>query len=159
MVLSNITHRSPYSYPRFEEGKLRRGHGHLLPVVLQPGSGRSFLSELTGVQELDRGGGIRPNFQPHSTHTHPIPPLRPQRPQPRGVGRRALGIRTLSPSTSSPPHSFTLRLLDTAAQAPVTLRASFADRTLAWVSHWGQKRLISAPFLFYPQRFFEVGQS
>ncbi|XP_045711146.1 galectin-12 isoform X1 [Phyllostomus hastatus] len=54
------------------------------------------------------------------------------------------------------PKDFTLRLLDEAARAPVTLRASFADRTLAWVSPWGQKRLISAPFLFYPQRFFEV---
>ncbi|KAM5318268.1 galectin-12 isoform 2-T2 [Glossophaga mutica] len=51
---------------------------------------------------------------------------------------------------------FMLRLLDEAARALVTLRASFADRTLAWVSPWGQKRLISAPFLFYPQRFFEV---
>ncbi|XP_053781682.1 galectin-12 isoform X2 [Desmodus rotundus] len=54
------------------------------------------------------------------------------------------------------PKDFMLRLLDEAARAPVTLRASFADRTLAWVSRWGQKRLISAPFLFYPQRFFEV---
>ncbi|XP_036996047.2 galectin-12 [Artibeus jamaicensis] len=54
------------------------------------------------------------------------------------------------------PKDFTVRLLDEAARAPVTLRASFADRTLAWVSPWGQKRLISAPFLFYPQRFFEV---
>lgn len=42
---------------------------------------------------------------------------------------------------------------------PVTLRASFADRTLAWISPWGCKKLISAPFLFYPKRFFEVSQS
>lgn len=42
---------------------------------------------------------------------------------------------------------------------PVTLRASFADRTLAWISPWGCKKLISAPFIFYPQRFFEVSQS
>jgi hypothetical protein len=41
----------------------------------------------------------------------------------------------------------------------VTLRASFTDRTLAWVSSWGRKKLISAPFLFHPQRFFEVGLS
>lgn len=41
----------------------------------------------------------------------------------------------------------------------MTLRASFADRTLAWVSPWGRKKLILAPFLFYPQRFFEVRQS
>lgn len=55
--------------------------------------------------------------------------------------------------------SFTLSLLDNAAHVPVTLRASFTDRTLAWVSPWGRKKLISAPFLFYPQRFFEVGPS
>lgn len=41
---------------------------------------------------------------------------------------------------------------------PVMLRASFADRTLAWISRWGCKKLISAPFLFYPQRFFEVSR-
>uniref|UniRef100_A0A8C6D959 Galectin n=1 Tax=Moschus moschiferus TaxID=68415 RepID=A0A8C6D959_MOSMO len=54
------------------------------------------------------------------------------------------------------PKDFTLRLRDQAAHVPVTLRASFADRTLAWVSRWGRKKLILAPFLFYPQRFFEV---
>nr|XP_039327472.1 galectin-12 isoform X3 [Saimiri boliviensis boliviensis] len=54
------------------------------------------------------------------------------------------------------PKHFTLSLRDQAARAPVTLRASFADRTLAWISPWGRKKLISAPFLFYPQRFFEV---
>ncbi|KAB0404146.1 hypothetical protein E2I00_008899, partial [Balaenoptera physalus] len=54
------------------------------------------------------------------------------------------------------PKDFTLSLLDEAAHVPVTLRASFADRTLAWVSRWGRKKLILAPFLFYPQRFFEV---
>ncbi|EAW74151.1 galectin 12 [Homo sapiens] len=54
------------------------------------------------------------------------------------------------------PKHFTVSLRDQAAHAPVTLRASFADRTLAWISRWGQKKLISAPFLFYPQRFFEV---
>ena len=52
-----------------------------------------------------------------------------------------------------------LSLRDKAAHVPVTLRASFADRTLAWVSHWGRKKLILAPFLFYPQRFFEVGHN
>ncbi|XP_043726964.1 galectin-12 isoform X6 [Cervus elaphus] len=57
------------------------------------------------------------------------------------------------------PKDFTLSLRDEAAHVPVTLRASFADRTLAWVSRWGRKKLILAPFLFYPQRFFEVGQS
>lgn len=54
------------------------------------------------------------------------------------------------------PKHFTLSLRDQASRAPVTLRASFTDRTLAWISPWGQKKLISAPFLFYPRRFFEV---
>ncbi|XP_055466456.1 galectin-12 isoform X2 [Psammomys obesus] len=54
------------------------------------------------------------------------------------------------------PKDFTLSLRDGATHVPVTLRASFTDRTLAWVSSWGRKKLISAPFLFYPQRFFEV---
>ncbi|MXQ90705.1 hypothetical protein E5288_WYG016156 [Bos mutus] len=54
------------------------------------------------------------------------------------------------------PKDFMLSLRDEAAHVPVTLRASFADRTLAWVSRWGRKKLILAPFLFYPQRFFEV---
>ncbi|XP_045374053.2 galectin-12 isoform X3 [Camelus bactrianus] len=54
------------------------------------------------------------------------------------------------------PKDFTLSLRDEAAHVPVMLRASFADRTLAWVSRWGQKKLILAPFVFYPQRFFEV---
>uniref|UniRef100_A0A8C8ZJ31 Galectin n=1 Tax=Prolemur simus TaxID=1328070 RepID=A0A8C8ZJ31_PROSS len=54
------------------------------------------------------------------------------------------------------PKDFTLSLRDEAAHSPVTLRASFADRTLAWISPWGRKKLISAPFLFHPQRFFEV---
>ncbi|XP_062053793.1 galectin-12 isoform X2 [Lepus europaeus] len=54
------------------------------------------------------------------------------------------------------PKDFTLSLRDEAARVPVTLRASFADRSLAWISPWGRKTPISAPFLFYPQRFFEV---
>ncbi|XP_017653938.1 galectin-12 isoform X2 [Nannospalax galili] len=54
------------------------------------------------------------------------------------------------------PKHFTLSLRDGATHVPVTLRASFTDRTLAWVSSWGCRKLISAPFLFYPQRFFEV---
>ncbi|XP_021107525.1 galectin-12 isoform X2 [Heterocephalus glaber] len=54
------------------------------------------------------------------------------------------------------PKHFTLSLRDEAARIPVMLRASFLDHTLAWVSPWGRKTLISAPFLFYPQRFFEV---
>ncbi|XP_012581201.1 PREDICTED: galectin-12 isoform X2 [Condylura cristata] len=54
------------------------------------------------------------------------------------------------------PKDFTLSLRDGAAHVPVTLRASFTDRTLAWISPWGRKQLILAPFLFYPQRFFEV---
>uniref|UniRef100_A0A8D2DNW2 Galectin n=1 Tax=Sciurus vulgaris TaxID=55149 RepID=A0A8D2DNW2_SCIVU len=54
------------------------------------------------------------------------------------------------------PKELALSLRDEAARAPVTLRASFTDRTLAWVSPWGRKKLISAPFLFHPQRFFEV---
>ncbi|XP_013365522.1 PREDICTED: galectin-12 isoform X4 [Chinchilla lanigera] len=53
------------------------------------------------------------------------------------------------------PKDFTLSLRDEAARTPVMLRASFADRTLAWVSPWGRKTLILAPFLFHPQRFFE----
>ncbi|XP_006877950.1 PREDICTED: galectin-12 [Chrysochloris asiatica] len=51
---------------------------------------------------------------------------------------------------------FTLSLWDESAHVSVTLRASFTDRTLAWISPWGRKRLVLAPFLFYPQRFFEV---
>ncbi|XP_004451461.2 galectin-12 isoform X2 [Dasypus novemcinctus] len=54
------------------------------------------------------------------------------------------------------PKDFTLSLRDGCAHVPVMLRASFTDRTLAWVSPWGRKKLILAPFLFYPQRFFEV---
>ncbi|CAK6449650.1 unnamed protein product [Pipistrellus nathusii] len=54
------------------------------------------------------------------------------------------------------PKDLTLSLVDAAARVPVALRASFADRTLAWVSPWGRRQLISAPFLFHPQRFFEV---
>ncbi|XP_027993706.1 galectin-12 isoform X2 [Eptesicus fuscus] len=54
------------------------------------------------------------------------------------------------------PKDVTLSLLDAAARVPVALRASFADRTLAWVWPWGRRQLISAPFLFHPQRFFEV---
>ena len=73
----------------------------------------------------------------------------------------APGVYLASPQAPSPTpsHSFTLSLRDEAAHVPVMLRASFADRTLAWVSRWGRKKLILAPFLFYPQRFFEVGQS
>ncbi|XP_040604198.1 galectin-12 isoform X9 [Mesocricetus auratus] len=55
------------------------------------------------------------------------------------------------------PKDFTLSLRNGTTHVPVTLRASFTDRTLAWVSSWGRKKLISAPFLFYPQRFFEEG--
>lgn len=54
------------------------------------------------------------------------------------------------------PKHFTLSLRDEAARIPVMLRVSFSDCTLSWVSPWGCKTLISAPFLFYPQRFFEV---
>ncbi|KAM7226344.1 hypothetical protein CapIbe_022489 [Capra ibex] len=70
----------------------------------------------------------------------------------------APGVYLASPQAPSPTpsHSFTLSLRDEAAHVPVMLRASFADRTLAWVSRWGRKKLILAPFLFYPQRFFEV---
>ena len=68
-------------------------------------------------------------------------------------------LARLQAPSPAPSHSFTLSLRDEAAHVPVTLRASFADRTLAWVSRWGRKKLILAPFLFYPQRFFEVGQS
>ncbi|XP_004383872.1 galectin-12 [Trichechus manatus latirostris] len=51
---------------------------------------------------------------------------------------------------------FTLSLRDKSGHIPVTLRASFTDRTLAWIYPWRRKKLILAPFLFYPQRFFEV---
>ncbi|KFO29423.1 Galectin-12 [Fukomys damarensis] len=54
------------------------------------------------------------------------------------------------------PKHFTLSLRDEAARIPVMLRVSFSDYTLSWVSPWGSKTLIAAPFLFYPQRFFEV---
>lgn len=75
----------------------------------------------------------------------------------REVGAPGPG-RRLSPF-SAPARSVTLSLLDAAARVPLALRASFADRTLAWVWPWGRRQLISAPFLFHPQRFFEVGQS
>uniref|UniRef100_A0A2K6A658 Galectin n=1 Tax=Mandrillus leucophaeus TaxID=9568 RepID=A0A2K6A658_MANLE len=72
----------------------------------------------------------------------------------------AVGFLNINPflegSREYPAGHFTLSLRDQASRAPVTLRASFTDRTLAWISPWGQKKLISAPFLFYPQRFFEV---
>ncbi|MBZ3875048.1 Galectin-12 [Sciurus carolinensis] len=67
-----------------------------------------------------------------------------------------LQLHCSGPAASLLP-GFALSLRDEAARAPVTLRASFTDRTLAWVSPWGRKKLISAPFLFHPQRFFEVG--
>lgn len=70
------------------------------------------------------------------------------------LGRGQAELPTLSTS-----YSFTLSLRDEAAHTQVMLRACFMDRTLAWVSPWGRKTLISAPFLFHPQRFFEVGQS
>ena len=75
--------------------------------------------------------------------------------------KTAPGVYLASPQAPSPTHSysFMLSLRDKAAHVPVTLRASFADRTLAWVSRWGRKKLILAPFLFYPQRFFEVGHN
>lgn len=73
-------------------------------------------------------------------------------------GSHGLGAPRAEPSLAL-SRSFTLSLLDEAAHVLVTLRASFTDRTLAWVSSWGRKKLISAPFLFYPQRFFEVSQS
>lgn len=97
-------------------------------------------------------GRVCPTFQP------PPLPSGPSSRSPGESGSRARGLWELSPCFGPPP-SFTLSLLDEAARVPVTLRASFADRTLAWVSPWGQKKLILAPFLFYPQRFFEVGQS
>lgn len=74
-------------------------------------------------------------------------------------GPAAVAQRSQGAPSSAPSRSFTLSLRDEAAHVPVTLRASFADRTLAWISPWGGKKLISAPFLFYPQRFFEVSQS
>nr|KAF6465697.1 galectin 12 [Rousettus aegyptiacus] len=76
------------------------------------------------------------------------------RPLPRGLWPgQVIVVRGL---VLPEPKDFTLSLLDEAAHVLVTLRASFTDRTLAWVSSWGRKKLISAPFLFYPQRFFEV---
>ncbi|XP_066216219.1 galectin-12 isoform X1 [Saccopteryx leptura] len=76
------------------------------------------------------------------------------RPLPRGLWPgQVIVLRGL---VLQEPKDFTLSLLDEAARVAVTLRASFADRTLAWVSPWGRKQLILAPFLFYPQRFFEV---
>ncbi|XP_039716216.1 galectin-12 isoform X3 [Pteropus medius] len=80
------------------------------------------------------------------------------RPLPRGLwpGQVIVVRGLVLPEPKDGPVSFTLSLLDEAAHVLVTLRASFTDRTLAWVSSWGRKKLISAPFLFYPQRFFEV---
>lgn len=112
---------------------------------------QAFHARCPGGPELLSGGGTRPIFRPPR-------PLRARRPQPGGVGAPGPGLRRLSPF-SAPARSFTLSLVDEAARVPVALRASFADRTLAWVSPWGRKQLILAPFLFYPQRFFEVGQS
>lgn len=97
----------------------------------------------------------------------PPPPSHPSGPSSSSPGQGAgawesgsHGLGALGPEPSlALSCSFTLSLLDEAAHVLVTLRASFTDRTLAWVSSWGRKKLISAPFLFYPQRFFEVGQS
>lgn len=130
------------------------------PVVLPPVSGHEGVQSphgvpagaslaLSGAQSCFLGGG------PAQSSSRP-PPLRAR--QPGGVGVPGPGAPEAEPF-SAPARSFTLSLVDEAARVPVALRASFADRTLAWVSPWGRKQLILAPFLFYPQRFFEVGQS
>lgn len=149
---------SPFS--RFEEGKLRLGRGRGLPrgpaarewprggPVSAWGSRRRFTCAVRGPELLSRGGPAQSSSRP--------PPLRAR--QPGGVGVPGPGAPEAEPF-SAPARSFTLSLVDEAARVPVALRASFADRTLAWVSPWGRKQLILAPFLFYPQRFFEVGQS
>ncbi|KAM8968124.1 galectin-12 isoform X1 [Sarcophilus harrisii] len=54
------------------------------------------------------------------------------------------------------PQEFTLSLLDDSSHPAVKLEACFRKRTLAWISRWGRKEPISAPFLFHPRRFFEV---
>ncbi|XP_078004327.1 galectin-12 isoform X1 [Phascolarctos cinereus] len=54
------------------------------------------------------------------------------------------------------PQEFTLSLRDDSTHPTVTLKVCFRNRTLAWISPWGRKEPISAPFLFHPQRFFEV---
>ncbi|XP_051820944.1 galectin-12 isoform X2 [Antechinus flavipes] len=54
------------------------------------------------------------------------------------------------------PQEFTLSLLDDSSHSAVKLEACFRKRTLAWISRWGRKEPVSAPFLFHPRRFFEV---
>lgn len=92
---------------------------------------------------------------PHPSEPPNLPAALPHPPLPSGSGSHSSGA---APSPT-PSCSITLSLRDEAAHVPVTLRASFADRTLAWIAPWGCKRLISAPFLFYPRRFFEVSPS
>ncbi|XP_044536979.1 galectin-12 isoform X2 [Gracilinanus agilis] len=54
------------------------------------------------------------------------------------------------------PQEFTLSLQDDSRQPPMKLEVCFRNRTMAWISPWSRKEQISAPFLFHPQRFFEV---
>ncbi|XP_056657555.1 galectin-12 isoform X3 [Monodelphis domestica] len=54
------------------------------------------------------------------------------------------------------PQEFTLSLQDGSSQAHMKLEVCFRSRTVAWISPWSRRERISTPFLFHPQRFFEV---
>ncbi|XP_074083747.1 galectin-12 isoform X2 [Macrotis lagotis] len=54
------------------------------------------------------------------------------------------------------PQQFTLSLQDDSTQPPMKFEVCFRNRTLAWISSWGRKKPISAPFIFHPGCFFEV---
>ncbi|XP_060032336.1 galectin-12 isoform X2 [Erinaceus europaeus] len=104
------------------------------------------------VNPFVEGGNEYPAGHPFLLESHRLVPC--SRPLPRGLWPgQVIIVRGL---VLQEPKDFTLSLMDEAAHVPLTLRASFADRTLAWVSPWGRKKLILAPFIFYPQRFFEV---
>lgn len=119
---------------------MRLRQGHVLPHGPWP---------MRGVVLETRSSVPTPSGLPNLPAARPPPSL------PSGSGSHS---SEAAPSLT-PSCSFTLSLRDEAAHVPVTLRASFADRTLAWISPWGCKKLISAPFVFYPRRFFEVSQS
>ncbi|XP_060032337.1 galectin-12 isoform X3 [Erinaceus europaeus] len=112
-----------------------------------------FLFGNEEVKPFVEGGNEYPAGHPFLLESHRLQ-VPCSRPLPRGLWPgQVIIVRGL---VLQEPKDFTLSLMDEAAHVPLTLRASFADRTLAWVSPWGRKKLILAPFIFYPQRFFEV---
>ncbi|XP_038620889.1 galectin-12 isoform X1 [Tachyglossus aculeatus] len=73
---------------------------------------------------------------------------------PHGLGSgQVITVRGL---VCQEPKEFVLSLQADTAHHPVRLRADFRDRTLAWTSPQGQEERVCAPFIFHPQRFFEV---